>query len=59
MALSEQLSKLAQRTKVLEDRAADAKKEARADLELADSPTGGLRAILTLPTSQPRGSPGD
>ena len=31
MAMSEQLSKLAQRTKVLEDRAAAAKKEARAD----------------------------
>jgi hypothetical protein len=33
MAMSEQLSKLAQRTKVLEDRAAAAKNEARADLE--------------------------
>jgi hypothetical protein len=33
MAMSEQLSKLAQRTKVLEDRAAAAKTEARADLE--------------------------
>ena len=33
MALSEQLSKLSARTKVLEDRAAAAKKEARADLE--------------------------
>ena len=33
MALSEQLSKLSVRTKVLEDRAAAAKDEARADLE--------------------------
>ena len=33
MAMSEQLSKLAQRTKVLEDRAAAARSEARADLE--------------------------
>ena len=33
MALSEQLSKLSMRTKVLEDRAAAAEKEARADLE--------------------------